>query len=148
MAFTLDIVRAELKEKLLSSLVHSRVYDGGVPTLTTLKRENNVIKPYVINLNSTLRKSFGGGSYAGARHDDFYINYDLLSVAAFPGDAEAQQSRIIDQMLGYKPEHAGELNITTGVGGTFTVMDDQQKPVAFVAPISFRLSLDILNTVG
>lgn len=151
MAFTLDLVRADIKRELLARLPHNRVYSGGVPTFADLKYENNVLKPYVVLVNSTLRRWPTGGSYAGARHDPFYVTVDLLSVAGAGGGndpaqaAEAQQSKIIDEMLGYRPPHAGELNLAPGVGGTYTVMNEQMKPAAFISPVGFRVSLDVLE---
>jgi len=127
----------------LNTSVSIEVYRGGVPELATLQYENGLLKPYaVLNFGDILKTS--NGTFTGSRSDGYMQTINIYSVAKEVEIAEGWQIRILDALLGYKPEYAGEIYKRPGTG-TYVVVSDTGGVEAFIAQTAFGCNIQLLD---
>jgi len=141
MPFVLEDLRANIFTYANDNLAQD-VVRGFVPQPSDIVLTNGTFSPYVVLRFGDMAQG-GGRSLAGARGDQYYMMFDFMCVGPSPELAERVQSKVIDVMLGWKPANAGELNKMPG-GSSFVVVDSDDKPLAFLANASFRVSFNIV----
>jgi len=141
MPFVLEDLRANIFTYANDNLAQD-VVRGFVPQPSDIVLTNGTFSPYVVLRFGDMAQG-GGRSFAGARGDQYYMMLDFMCVGPSPELAERVQSKVIDVMLGWKPANAGELNKMPG-GSSFVVVDSDDKPLAFLANASFRVSFNIV----
>jgi len=142
MSFALEDVRADIFAYAQVNLPQD-VQRGYVPQPEDIPLVNGSFLPYVVVRFGDMAQG-GGRSMIGARGDQYYMMCDFMCIGPTPTIAEQVQSKVIDVMLGYKPANAGQLNKMPG-GSSFTLLDSDSKPLAFLAVASFRVSFNIVE---
>ena len=139
---SIEAIREDLLAYLNTS-VPIEVYRGGVPELATLQYENGLLKPYaVLNFGDILKTS--NGTFTGSRSDGYMQTINIYCVAKEVDIAEGWQIRIIDALLGYKPEYAGEVYKRPGMG-TYVVINNSGGVEAFIAQTAFGCNIQLLD---
>lgn len=135
-----------IREDILTHLqteVSIEVYRGGVPELATLQYENGILRPYaVLNFGDILKTS--NGTFVGSRTDGYTQTINIYCVAKEVDIAEGWQIRILDTLLGYRPEYAGELHKRAG-SGTFVVVGTSGGVEAFISQTAFGCNIQLLD---
>lgn len=119
------------------------VIEGDVGDALTLVQDNGVLETFVIvQFGDMLRAS--GGSFGGATHDNYYSLVRTLSVASSPGRARKANSVIGQLLLGWEPENGSALVKEWG-GGTFTISQENARPLAYSSLSTFRFSTNVVG---
>lgn len=127
----------------LNGAVSLDVYRGGVPELSNLQYDNGVLKPYgVIQFGDIIK--VGNGSFTGARSDEYMQTVNIYTVAKEVEIAEGWQIRLIDALLGYRPQYAGELYKRPG-SGTFVVVNNSGGVEAFIGTTGFGCNITLMD---
>ena len=140
MTFVLETLRQEILNYANDNLPQN-VIRGYVPQPADIVLTNGTFTPYVVLRFGDMAQG-GGRSFIGARGDQYYIMLDFMCIASSPTLAEQVQSKVVDVILGWKPDGAGQLNKMPG-GSSFVIIDSDDKPLAFLANASFRVSFNI-----
>jgi len=127
----------------LQGAVSLEVYRGGVPELSTLQYENGILKPYAIIQFSDIAK-VGNGAFTGSRSDEYLQTFQIYCIAKEVAIAEGWQIRVIDALLGYRPEYAGETYKRPG-SGTFVVPNESGGIEAFIATTAFGCTIQLMD---
>ena len=139
---SIEAIREELFDHLQTELP-IEVYRGSVPELATLQFENGILKPYaVLNFGDIIKNS--NGSFAGSRTDGYMQSVNVYCVAKEVEVAEGWQIRIIDTILGYRPEYASEVFKRPG-SGTYLIVSNSGGVEAFIAQTSFGCTIQLLD---
>jgi len=138
--FVLETLRQEILNYANDNLPQN-VIRGYVPQPADIVLTNGTFTPYVVLRFGDMAQG-GGRSFIGARGDQYYIMLDFMCIASSPTLAEQVQSKVVDVILGWKPDGAGQLNKMPG-GSSFVIIDSDDKPLAFLANASFRVSFNI-----
>lgn len=142
MGFILEDVREDIVA-FLNSNVAQPVNRGAVPEPEDIVYTNGLITPYVV-VNFGDMAQGGSRSFIGARGDGYYMMVNVFCIAQDAVVAEKIQSKVIDVLLGYKPQYAGQLNKMPG-GSSFSMLQDQSRPSAFAALASFRVAFNTIE---
>lgn len=113
------------------------VIEGSVPSAALVLRTDGMLTPYVIARYGNLGAVVSDRSFGGARYDGYQSIVDFYVVANDEKLARQMGVKMFSGMLGFVPAGAGELSIAPG-GGSYTLIDAQEKPVAYVYQVSFR----------
>lgn len=119
------------------------IHNTGIPNAQNLVRVNGKVDPYLVYTFSDLGRGLTT-NFSGSRGDDYTQPVNIMAVTPTAALADEFRIRIIDKMLGYRPQYAGQLNKRPG-GGTFTVQNEQGGTEAFVAMVSFVCTVQILD---
>jgi len=139
-SFVLESVRQQILDYANNNLPQN-VIRGYVPQPADIVLTNGTFAPYIVLRFGDMAQG-GGRSFVGARGDQYYMMLDFMCIASSPTLAEQVQSKVVDVMLGWKPDSAGQLNKMPG-GSSFVIIDSDDKPLAFLANASFRVSFNI-----
>lgn len=139
---SIETIRNDI-ESYLDGQVSLDVYRGGIPELATLKYENGILKPYaVLNFGDIVK--VGNGSFAGSRSDEYMQTIHVYCVAKEDAIAEGWQIRIIDALMGYRPEYAGEVYKRPGAG-TYAVINNAGGIETFIAATAFGCNIQLMD---
>lgn len=142
MTISIETIRDDLLAHL-DGAVALDVYRGGIPEFATLKYENGLLKPYaVINFGDIIK--VGNGAFTGARSDEYIQTIHVYTVAKEDAIAEGWQIRIIDALLGYRPEYAGEVFKRPG-SGTYVIVNNTGGVEAYLAQTAFACNIQLLD---
>lgn len=118
-------------------------YEDGIPTFDTLHMSGGILKPYfVVSYGDLIQQ--GSRNFAGTRGDDHVLPIRFMAVAPTAKIARQLRIKLTDVFTGFSPEYCGEM-VKRGGGGTFTVVNDNDVVVAYVAPVNFRTSLTLFE---
>jgi len=135
-----------IREDILSYLntsVAIDVYRGGIPELENLQYTNGILTPYAVIQFGDIIK-VGNGTFVGARSDEYMQTVNIYCVAKEVDIAEGWQIRIIDALLGYRPEYAGELYKRPG-SGTFVIINSSGGVEAFISTTGFGCNVQLMD---
>lgn len=139
---SIEQIRNDILDYLQTELAIT-VYRGSVPELATLQFENGLLKPYaVLNFGDIIKTS--NGSFAGARSDGYMQTINIYCVAKEVDVAEGWQIRVIDKLIGYKPEYASETFKRPG-SSTYLVVNNSGGVEAFIAQTAFGCNIQLLD---
>lgn len=127
----------------LNTAVSLDVYRGGVPELSNLQYNNGILTPYAVIQFGDIIK-VGNGSFTGSRSDEYMQTVNIYAVAKEVDIAEGWQIRIIDALLGYRPQYAGELYKRPG-SGTFVVVNNSGGVEAFIGTTGFGCNVQLMD---
>lgn len=119
------------------------VYRGGVPELSTLQYENGILKPYAIIQFGDIVK-VGNGAFTGSRSDEYMQTFQIFCIAQEVSIAEGWQIRVIDALLGYRPEYAGETYKRPG-SATLVIPNESGGIEAFIATTAFGCNIQLMD---
>lgn len=142
MAISLTAIQADIANKLNDDFVQP-IHNTGIPTAQNLIRVNGKVDPYLVYVFSDLGRGFST-NFAGSRGDDYIQPVNIMAVVPTAALADQFRNRIVDKMLGYRPQYAGQLNKRPG-GGTFTVQNEAGGVEAYVAMVAFTCTVQILD---
>lgn len=118
-------------------------YEEGVPTYENVKLSGGNLIPYItVQYGDIIQgrdKNMGGTR--GDAHD-FPVR--MFTVAPTAKIARQLRTKLTDVFTGFKPDYCGEMQ-KRGGGGMFTMTDDNDVIVAYVAPVMFRTSLTLFE---
>ena len=138
-------INSAIRAAVSNSVVHNRVYAGGIPTFTTLKRVNGAVLPYII-CRWYLPDLYGAKGFDGARGDTWRMRFDVLSIAADEDSAYVQGLKVLKELAGFFPV-GGCSQVTVSPGSaTYTVQNSNDDPAAYVAPMQFFVTFGPLDT--
>lgn len=139
---SIEAIRDDL-QTYLDGEVALDVYRGGIPELATLQYENGILKPYaVLNFGDIIK--VGNGSFTGSRSDEYMQTIHVYCVAKESGIAEGWQIRIIDALMGYRPEYAGEVYKRPGAG-TYVVVNNAGGIESFISATAFGCNIQLMD---
>jgi hypothetical protein len=135
-----------IREDLLTYLqgeVSLEVYRGGVPELSTLQYENGILKPYaVLNFGDIIK--VGVCAFVGSRSDEYMQTIHIYCVAKESNIAEGWQIRMIDALLGYRPQYAGEVYKRPGAG-TYVIINNAGGIESFISATAFGCNIQLMD---
>lgn len=139
---SIEAIRTDLLA-YLDTQVALDVYRGGIPELETLQYENGILKPYaVINFGDIIK--VGNGSFTGSRSDEYMQTIHVYCVAKEVEIAEGWQIRVIDALMGYRPDYAGEVYKRPGAG-TYVVVNGAGSIEAFISQTAFGCNIQLMD---
>lgn len=136
---TQDSIEAYIK----SEFTGYDVYDSDVVDDDFIVKLGNKVKPYIVLNWGGLNGSPTGGSFAGARHDEYYSTVDVSVVAPNGRQARRSLNVILDKLIGWKPMDSTPLLLTGGMD-VLGIPDYNGKPSVYLA--SQRLKYNINTT--
>jgi hypothetical protein len=139
---SIEAIREDVLTHLESELTLN-VYRGGVPELSTLQYENGILKPYAIIQFGDIIK-VGNGAFVGSRSDEYVQTFQIYCIAKEVNIAEGWQIRVIDAMLGYRPQYAGETYKRPG-SGTLVIPNESGGIEAFIATTAFGCNIQLMD---
>jgi hypothetical protein len=142
LTFSLDAAISSIQTKLDS--LPQPWYEDGIPEYENLHLSGGNLVPYIVVSYGDISEGFDK-SMAGARGNAHDLPVRFYAVAPTAKIARQIRTKLIDVFTGFKPDHCGELR-KRGIGGTFTMADDNGAIVAYVATASFRTSLTLFDT--
>lgn len=142
---SLEAIQEDVLAKLKADIAQP-VYETGIPDAQSVIRVGGRVQPYVAVQFGDLQRGITR-SMAGVRGDDYYTPVYLQAIAANARDARRIANKIIDVMLGYSPEYGGEIRSRPG-GGQFYIQTSTGATEAFVSPVSFQLTVQILDVIA
>lgn len=139
---SIETIREDILD-YLNTEVSLDVYRGGVPELSNLQYNNGILTPYAVIQFGDIIK-VGNGSFTGARSDEYMQTVNIYAVAKEVDIAEGWQIRIINALLGYRPQYAGELYKRPGAG-TFVVVNNSGGVEAFIGTTGFGCNVQLMD---
>lgn len=91
------------------------VYDNDVVDDDFIIKLGGKVKPYIVLQWGGLRNSGTGGSFAGARYDEYYSTVDVAVIAQNSRQARMSLNVIIDKLIGWKPLDSTPMSIEGGM---------------------------------
>jgi len=139
---SIEAIRDDILD-YLQGAVALEVYRGGVPELSTLQYENGILKPYaIIQFGDIIR--VGSGAFTGSRSDEYLQGFQIYCIAKEVSIAEGWQIRMVDALLGYRPQYAGETYKRPG-SGTLVVPNESGGIEAFIATTAFGCTVQLMD---
>lgn len=117
-----------------------QVYDDVVVDDDFILKNGNKVKPYIVLNWGGLNPSGGGGSFVGARHDEYYSTVDIVVVAPTPRQARLSSNIIIDRLVGWKPTASSPMTVSSN---TDILAIENANGVPFVYAASTRMQYAI-----
>jgi hypothetical protein len=117
------------------------VYDNDVVDDDFIIKIGNKVKPYIILTWGGLRPSSTGGSFVGARHDEYYSTVDVSVVAPISRQARLSLNVILDKLVGWKPLDSTQMVIDGGMD-ILGIPDYDGKPNVYLASQRLRYNLN------
>lgn len=108
------------------------VYDNSVLDDEFILKIGNKVKPYIVLSFGGLYLSSRGGSFAGARHDEYTTTVDATVVAAKPEHARQGMNLVVDKLIGFKPTGTSAMTLQGG-SAMWGVPDNNGVPHVYVA---------------
>lgn len=141
MAWIVEDVIDDIISELETSLPAYDIFEGAYPSAETVITDKaGAIKNYIVFQFSDLRFS-RPGSFTGVRSDEFFLVMDVQVVSGVARHARQIRNKVNDVLLGYKPaKGSGQMFKEWSISDYF-ITDPKQKPQAYVAAASFRVSL-------
>jgi hypothetical protein len=118
-------------------------YEDGIPTYSTLKKRGGNVVPYIVVSYGDLVQG-RDRAVAGTRGDAHDFSVRFMAVAPTAKMARQLRTRLTDKFTGFSPDHCGQM-MKRGGGGIFTMTDNNDAVVAYVAPVNFRTSLTLFE---
>jgi hypothetical protein len=139
---SIEVIRDDVLA-YLQGAVAVEVYRGGVPELSNLQYENGILKPYAVIQFGDIIK-VGNGAFTGSRSDEYMQTFQIYCIAKEVSIAEGWQIRVIDALLGYRPDYAGETYKRPG-SGTFVIPNESGGVEAFIATTAFGCNIQLMD---
>lgn len=117
------------------------VYDNDVIDDDFIIKTGNKVKPYIVLNWGGLNGSGTGGSFAGARHDEYYSTVDVSVVAPTSKQSRVALNIIIDKLIGWTPLDSTPLTISGG-SDVIGIPDYDGKPVVYFATQRLRYNIN------
>ncbi len=117
------------------------VYDNDVIDDDAIIKIGNKVKPYIVLNWGGLTPSATGGSFAGARHDEYYSTVDVCVVAPTSKQSRTALNVIIDKLIGWTPTDSTPLSVSSGMD-IIGVPDYDGKPVVYFATQRLKYNLN------
>jgi hypothetical protein len=117
------------------------VYDDYIMDDETILKESNKVKPYIVLSWDGLRNSPTGGSFVGARFDEYYSVVDVSIIAPNARQARIASNVIVDKLIGWKPQNSTPLS-PEGATGTWVVENNNGKPHLYVSSARLRFNVN------
>lgn len=90
------------------------VYDNSIINDEFVLKIGNKVKPYIVVGFGGLYLSNRGGSFAGARYDEYTSTVDITVVAAKPEHSRKGMNLVIDKLIGFKPTGISSMTLQGG----------------------------------
>ena len=108
------------------------VYDNSVIDDEFVLKIGNKVKPYIVLGFGGLYPSNRGGSFAGARYDEYTSTMDATVVAAKPEHARQGMNLVVDKLIGFKPTGISSMTLQGG-SAMWGVPDTNGVPHVYLA---------------
>lgn len=108
------------------------VYDNSVLDDEFVLKIGNKVKPYIVLGFGGLYPSNRGGSFAGARFDEYTSTMDATVVAAKPEHARQGMNLVVDKLIGFKPTGISSMTLQGG-SAMWGVADTNGVPHVYLA---------------
>lgn len=116
------------------------VYEDDIIDDDFVLKQENKVKPYIVLRWDGLRNSSTGGSFLGARYDEYYSVVDVTVIAPAPRQARLAMNIIADKLIGWKP--AGSTHLAPeGNASYWPIPDNNGRPHVYAA--SYRLRFNV-----
>ena len=139
---SIEAIRSDIQAYLETELSLD-IYRGGIPELSTIVYENGILKPYaVLNFGDIMK--VGNGSFTGSRSDEYMQTIHVYCVAKESDIAEGWQIRVIDALMGYRPDYAGEVYKRPGAG-TYVIVNNAGGIETFISATAFGCNIQLMD---
>lgn len=108
------------------------VYDNSILDDEFVLKIGNKVKPYIVLGFGGLYSSQRGGSFAGARYDEYTSTIDATVVAAKPEHARQGMNLVVDKLIGFKPTGTSQMTLQGG-SAMWGVPDNNGVPHVYLA---------------
>lgn len=108
------------------------VYDNSILDDEFILKIGNKVKPYIVLGFGGLYLGSRGGSFGGARHDEYTTTVDATVVAAKPEHARQGMNLVVDKLIGFKPTGTSAMTLQGG-SAMWGVPDLNGVPHVYVA---------------
>lgn len=117
------------------------VYDNDVVDDDYIIKLAGKMKPYIVLNWGGLNNSPTGGSFLGARHDEYYSTVDVSVVA--PNSRQARQALnvIIDKLVGWQPVDSTPMTPSGGMD-VLGIPNYAGKPTVYLATQRLRYNIN------
>lgn len=117
------------------------VYEDDVIDDEYLQKLNNNIKPYIVLEWDGIQRNTAATSFAGVRYDEYNAAVNVMVVAPTGKQARQSFNVIFDNLIGWKPLHAGALTPLPGAG-LYVINNSAGRPHVYVASgaLSFTIN--------
>ena len=120
------------------------VYDDDIIDDQFVLKLGNKVKPYIVLNWGGLRNSATGGSFVGARHDEYYSTVDVGVVAPVAKQSREALNIITDKLIGWKPLDSSPMTLEVGAE-IFGIPDNSGKPAVYFSSARFRYNINTTN---
>lgn len=117
------------------------VYDNDVIDDDFIVKIGNKVKPYIVLNWGGLNGSATGGSFAGARYDEYYSTVDVCVVAPTSKQSRVGLNVIVDKLIGWAPIDSTPLTVSGGMD-VIGIPDYDGKPVVYFATQRMRYNIN------
>jgi hypothetical protein len=135
-----DSITAHIREEFPGY----QVYDDVVVDDDFILKNGNKVKPYIVLNWGGLNKSGFGGSFVGARHDEYFSTVDIVVVAPTPRQARLSSNIIIDRLIGWKPQDSSPMFTTSGTD-LLAVENSNGSPFVYAASTRMQYAINATN---
>jgi len=108
------------------------VYENSVLDDQFILKIGNKVKPYIVLGYGGMYPSFQGGSFAGARYDEYTSTVDVTVVAANSEHARRGMNIVVDRLIGFKPTGSSPMSLQGG-SASFGIPDNNGSPHIYIA---------------
>jgi hypothetical protein len=136
-------IQESIEDYVKSEFPGYEVFDNDVASDDYIIKLGGKVKPYIVLRWGGLRNSMTNGSFAGARHDEYYSTVDVAVVAQNSRQSRIALNVIIDKLIGWKPQDSTPMSLEGGMD-VIGVPDYDGKPNVYVA--SQRLKYNVNTT--
>jgi len=117
------------------------VYDNDVVDDDFIIKLGGKVKPYIVLNWGGLNNSPNGGSFAGARYDEYYSTVDVCVVGPNSKQARTALNVILDKLIGWKPVDSTPLSVSGGMD-IVGIPDYNGKPNVYLASQRLRYNVN------
>lgn len=117
------------------------VYENDVLDDDFILKIDGKAKPYIVLRYGGIIAAPTGGSFMGARYDEYFSTVDVNVVAPTPKQSSLACNIVIDRLLGWKPTGGSALTISGG-SANFAVRNANGVPHAYLSSVRMDYAIN------
>lgn len=140
----LSVSQQAITEYVKDNFPNYVVYENDILDDDFILKIDGKAKPYIVLRYGGIFASPNGGSFMGARYDEYTSTVDINVVAPTPKQSSLACNIVIDRLLGWKPTGGSALTIS-GSSANFSVRNANGIPHAYLSSVRMEYAVNSEN---
>lgn len=149
-SLALSPIEADIVSHFETTFDAQVIVDGFLDTDDVPKYPDSTVQPFIVLWFRGIRRSGsrrGTRAFAGPRLDAYTAGFDAVCVANNGSDARTLMNYVTDQIVGWKPDNAGQVNTDGSLwNSSRPIINSESKPTRWAATQGFAYGVFQVRT--